>query len=63
MNERRMNEEIHSITNEGKMAKNELENDDSDFVQALCSVYKKLGQFFFDTFSLTKLKKNTSVLL
>ena len=48
-----MNEEIHSITNEGKMAKNELENYDSDFVQALCSVYKKLGQFFFHTFSLT----------
>ena len=30
-----MNEEIHSITNEGKTAKNELENYDSDFLQVL----------------------------
>ena len=35
-----MNEEIHCITNEGKMPKNELENDGSDFLRDLCSVYK-----------------------
>ena len=28
-----MNEEIHRITNKGKAAKNEWENDDSDFFQ------------------------------
>ena len=58
-----MNEEIHCITNEGKMAKNECENDDCDFLRALFSVYKKLGQFFFHTYSLTCLKKDTSVLI
>ena len=30
-----MNEEIPCVTNEGKMAKNEWENDDSDFLPAL----------------------------
>ena len=35
-----MNEEIHCIINEGKMPKNELENDGSDFLRDLCSVYK-----------------------
>ena len=44
-----MNKEISCITNKGKMARNELENDDSDFLWALDSVYKKLGQFFFHT--------------
>ena len=44
-----MNEEIHCITNEGKMATNEWENDGSNFLPALCIVYKKLGQFFFHT--------------
>ena len=44
-----MNEEICCITNEGKTAKNEWENDDSDFLPALYIVYKKLGQFFFHT--------------
>ena len=29
------------------MAKNEWENDDSDFLWALYSLYKKIGQFFF----------------
>ena len=38
-----------SITNEGKMAKDEWEYDESDFLWALYSVYKKLGQFFFLT--------------
>ena len=58
-----MNEEISCITNEGKAAKNEWENDDSDFLLALYSVCKKLGQFFFHTYLLTCLKKNTSVRL
>ena len=40
-----MNEEI---TNEGKTAKNEWE-DDSNFLPVLHIVYKKLGQFFFHT--------------
>ena len=44
-----MNEEIHCITNKGKTAKNEWENDDPDFLLALYSVNKKLGQFFFRT--------------
>ena len=48
----RMNEkieEIHCIIDEGKMAKNEWENNDSEFLRALYSVCKKLGQFFFHT--------------
>ena len=36
-----MNEEIHCINNEGIKAMNEYENDDSDFLRALYSVYKK----------------------
>ena len=44
-----MNEEIYCITNKGKMAKYEWENDDSNFLVALYSVYKRLGQFFFHT--------------
>ena len=44
-----MNEEICCITNEGKTAKDEWENDYSDFLRALYSVYKKLGQFFSHT--------------
>ena len=44
-----MNEEIRCITNEGKAAKNEWENHDSDFFLSLYSVYKKFGQFFFHT--------------
>ena len=38
-----------SLTNEVKTGKNKWEYDDSDFLRALCSVYKKLGQFFFNT--------------
>ena len=41
-----MNEEIHCITNEGETTRNEWENDESDFLWALYSVYKKFGQFF-----------------
>ena len=37
-----MNEEIHCISNEGKKAKNEWENDDQDFLVALQGIYKKL---------------------
>ena len=48
-----MNEEIPWITNKGKTAKNEWGYDDSDFLRALYSVHKKLGQFFFHTYSLT----------
>ena len=33
-----MNEKICCITNKGETAKNEWQNDDSDFLQALCSV-------------------------
>ena len=35
-----MNEEIRCITNKGKTAKKEWENDDYDFLWALYSVYK-----------------------
>ena len=35
-----MNEEIRCITNKEKTAKNEWENDESDFFPALSIVYK-----------------------
>ena len=41
------------ITNKVKTAKNKWKNDDSDFLPALYSVYNKLGQFFFYTYSWT----------
>ena len=44
-----MSEEIRCIANEGKTAKNKWENDAVDFLRALYSVYKKLGQFFSNT--------------
>ena len=44
-----MNEEIRCIINEGKTAKNEWENDHSDFLRTLYSVYKKLEPFLFHT--------------
>ena len=44
-----MNEEIRCITNEGETARNEWENDDYDFLQALYSVYKKNRTIFFHT--------------
>ena len=44
-----MNGEICCTTNEGKTAKNEWENDDSDFLQALYSLYKKIRTIFFHT--------------
>ena len=48
-----MNEEICCITNEGKTARNEWENDDSNFLWALYSVYKKKsGQFVSLLYSL-----------
>ena len=47
-----MNEEICCITNKGKMAGNEWENDDLKFLWALYSVYEKLGQFFSILYSL-----------
>ena len=45
-----MNEKICCISNEGKTAKNEWENDDSNFLRALYSVYKKIRTIFFLTF-------------
>ena len=41
-----MNEEICFINNEGKTARTEWENDDSNFLQALCSVYKQIRTIF-----------------
>ena len=58
-----MNEKICWTTNEGKTTKNEWENNESDFLWALYSVYEKLKQFFFHTYALTCLKKYTSELL
>ena len=43
-----MNEEVPCITNDGKMTKNEWEND-SNFLPALYILYKRLGQFFLHT--------------
>ena len=57
-----MNEEIYCITNKGKMAENEWENVDSDFLQALYSLYKKSGQFFFHTL-LTNLFRQRYIIL
>ena len=44
-----MNEEICRITNERKTFRNEWENDDSNFLRASYSVYKKLRTVFFHT--------------
>ena len=49
-----MNEEIQcKAPKQGKAPKNEWENDESDFLRALCSVYKKLGQFSFHAYLIT----------
>ena len=56
------NEEICCITYDGKTAKNEWENDDSDsssFPQCI----KKLDQLLFLIYSLTRLKQDIPVLL
>ena len=45
------------ITNEGKTAKNEWENDDSNLLPGSYIVYKKLGQFFFHTLLINLLKQ------
>ena len=58
-----MYEEIHCNSNDRKTAKNKWENDDSDFLVALYSVYKKLRQFFSILYCLTCLNKDTSGLL
>ena len=42
-----MDKEIRFITNEGKTARNEWENDDSNFRRALYSAYKKIRTIFF----------------
>ena len=57
-----MNEEIHCINNKKKTTKNKWEDDDSDFLQALYSVCKKIRTILFPQYSLTYLKKNKSVL-
>ena len=44
-----MNEEICCITNEGKTAWYECKKDGPNFLLALYSVSKKLGQLFFHT--------------
>ena len=44
-----MNEEICCIINKGETAKNYWKNYDSNFLQPLYCVYKKLEQFFFNT--------------
>ena len=41
--------EICCITNEGKTAKNEWENDDANFFKLYTVYIKKLGQFFSHT--------------
>ena len=51
------------VATEGKTTMDECENGASDFLQALDSVHKKLGQFFFHNYPLIFLKKGTSVLL
>ena len=40
-----MNEEIRCIINEGKTGRNQWENDDSNFLRALYSTYKKIRTF------------------
>ena len=47
-----MNEEICCTTNEGKTTRNEWENDDSVFLRALYSVYKKIRTIFSILYSL-----------
>ena len=44
-----MNQEIRCIINEGKMARNEWENDDFSFPRALHSVNKKIRTIFLHT--------------
>ena len=45
-----MNEEICCIVNKGKTVKIGWVNVDYGFLQALCSLFKKLGQLFLHTF-------------
>ena len=40
-----MNKEIVALSKNKNEAKNEWENDDSDFLQVLYRVYKKIWQF------------------
>ena len=58
-----MNEEIHSITNIGKTAKNEWKGDDPEFLWAFAVYTKEWGQFFFHAYLLTCLNWDTLVLL
>ena len=57
-----MNEDIALLTKEkSKTTTNKWGN--ADILRAWYSVYKNLGQFFFHTYSLTCLNKNTTVLV
>ena len=58
-----MKKEIHCITNKGKTAKNEWENDDSDFFLTLCDVYKKIRTTLFPYLLINLIKERSSVLL
>ena len=56
------NEEICCITDEGTMAKNGWENNDSDFLRALYGVYK-IRAILFPYLLVNFFKKGISVLL
>ena len=58
-----MKKSVALLTMGKKTTMNEYENNDSDILWALYIVYKKLGQFFLYTYSLTWLNKDTPVLL
>ena len=57
-----MNEKICYITNKWKTVNNEWEMMTVTFFKLYIVYNKKIGQFFFHTYFLTGLKKDTSVL-
>ena len=52
-----MTEEICCTYNKGKIMKNEWENNDSDFLRALYSVYKKIRTILFPYLLVNLLKQ------
>ena len=58
-----MNETICCITSKWKTVNNEWEMMTVTFFKLYTVYNKKIGQFFFHTYFLTGLKKDTSVLL
>ena len=58
-----MIEKFYFITDKGKTTTNEWDNDESDFLRALHSVYKKIRTILFSYFQLNCLKKDTLVML